>query len=157
MGRECLRCKCRWAEVGWGTYGLCVSVTRFTALHAYGPSVVVKALYLLENIPSNPVKCKLILLSDYNGVKEAQRSYTIFCRSHNFPGGLDGKESAGHVGDLGWRAGFDPWVGKIPWRRAWQPIPVFLPGESPWTEKPGGLQSMRSQRVGHDWVTKRST
>ena len=25
---------------------------------------------------------------------------------------------------------FDPWVGKIPWRRAWQPTPVFLPGES---------------------------
>ena len=28
------------------------------------------------------------------------------------------------------RCVFDPWVGKIPWRRAWQPIPVFLPGES---------------------------
>ena len=28
------------------------------------------------------------------------------------------------------RSGFDPWVGKIPWRRAWQPTPVFLPGES---------------------------
>ena len=26
--------------------------------------------------------------------------------------------------------GFDPWVGKIPWRRKWQPIPVFLPGKS---------------------------
>ena len=26
--------------------------------------------------------------------------------------------------------GFDPWVGKVPWRRAWQPTPVFLPGES---------------------------
>ena len=26
--------------------------------------------------------------------------------------------------------GFDPWVGKIPWRRVWQPTPVFLPGES---------------------------
>jgi len=25
--------------------------------------------------------------------------------------------------------GFDPWVGKIPWRKAWQPTPVFLPGE----------------------------
>ena len=24
---------------------------------------------------------------------------------------------------------FDPWVGKIPWRRNWQPTPVFLPGE----------------------------
>ena len=29
------------------------------------------------------------------------------------------------------RLGFDPWVGKIPWRRAWQPTPVFLPGKSP--------------------------
>ena len=28
------------------------------------------------------------------------------------------------------RCRFDPWVGKIPWRRAWQPTPVFLPGES---------------------------
>ena len=26
--------------------------------------------------------------------------------------------------------GFNPWVGKIPWRRKWQPAPVFLPGES---------------------------
>ena len=25
---------------------------------------------------------------------------------------------------------FDSWVGKMPWRRAWQPTPVFLPGES---------------------------
>ena len=28
---------------------------------------------------------------------------------------------------------------KIPWRRAWRPTPGFLPGESPWTEEPGGL------------------
>ena len=28
------------------------------------------------------------------------------------------------------RCGFDSWVGKIPWRRAWHPTPVFLPGES---------------------------
>ena len=32
------------------------------------------------------------------------------------------------AGDI--RPGFDPWDGKIPWRRAWQPTPVFLPGES---------------------------
>ena len=25
---------------------------------------------------------------------------------------------------------FNPWVGKIPWRRKWQPTPVFLPGGS---------------------------
>ena len=28
------------------------------------------------------------------------------------------------------RPGFDPWVGKIPWRKKWQPTPVFLPGKS---------------------------
>ena len=28
------------------------------------------------------------------------------------------------------RPGFNPWVGKIPWRKEWQPTPVFLPGES---------------------------
>ena len=44
----------------------------------------------------------------------------------------------------------DPWVAKIPWRRAWKPTPVFLPGESPRTEEPGGLKSTGSQRVGHN-------
>ena len=34
---------------------------------------------------------------------------------------------------------FSSWVQKIPWRRAWQPTPLFLPGESPWTEEPGRL------------------
>ena len=40
------------------------------------------------------------------------------------------------------RPGFDPWVRKILWRRAWQPTLVFLSGESPWTEEPGVLQSI---------------
>ena len=68
----------------------------------------------------------------------------------SFPGGSDWLEIRMQYE----RPGFDPWVGQIPWRRAWQPTPVFLPGESPWTEKPGGLQSLGSQRVRHDWVTK---
>ena len=37
-----------------------------------------------------------------------------------------------------------------PWRRKWQPTPVFLAWKIPWTEEPGGLQSTKSQRVGHD-------
>ena len=45
--------------------------------------------------------------------------------SPGFPGGSEGKASACNAGD-----GFDPWVGKTPWRRKWQPTPVFLPGES---------------------------
>ena len=46
-----------------------------------------------------------------------------------FPGGASGKEPAGRCRRYKW-CRFDPWVGKIPWRRAWQPTPVFLPGES---------------------------
>ena len=53
-----------------------------------------------------------------------------------------------------WKPRFDPWFGKIPWKRAWQPSSVFLPKESPWTEGPGKPQSMGSQRVGHDLATK---
>ena len=49
------------------------------------------------------------------------------------------------------RHGFDPWVWKISWRRAWQPMPVFLPGECQWTEEPGWVQSIGSQRVRNDW------
>ena len=35
---------------------------------------------------------------------------------------------------------------KSPWSGAWQPTPIFLPGESPWTEKPGGLYSPWSRK-----------
>ena len=37
-----------------------------------------------------------------------------------------------------WRPGFDPWIRKIPWRRAWQPTPVILPGESHGQRSPVG-------------------
>ena len=37
------------------------------------------------------------------------------------------------------------------WRRQWQPTPVFLPGESQGRESLGGLPSVGSHRVGHDW------
>ena len=58
------------------------------------------------------------------------------------------KNLSANAGDV--RRGFDPWIGRIPWRRAWQPTLVFLPGESYGQRKPGGLQSMGSQRVRHD-------
>ena len=45
-----------------------------------------------------------------------------------FPGGINGKESVCQQRCK--RHGFDPWVEKMPWRRKWQPPPVFLPGKS---------------------------
>ena len=46
-----------------------------------------------------------------------------------FPGGARGKEPASQYRRHK-RCEFDPWVGKIPWRRVWQPTPVLLLGES---------------------------
>ena len=74
----------------------------------------------------------------------------------SLPGGIP---VAPVVKNLPANAGFVHWAGKIPWRRAWQSTPVFffffhtsiLDGRIPWTEEPGGLQSMWSQRVQHNW------
>ena len=49
------------------------------------------------------------------------------------------------IGSLGW---------EDPWRWKWQPISSILAWEIPWTEEPGGLQSMQSQRIGHDLAIK---
>ena len=43
-----------------------------------------------------------------------------------FPGGLVVKNLPANAGECG----FNPWVRKIPWKRKWQPTPVFLPGKS---------------------------
>ena len=48
--------------------------------------------------------------------------------SLGFPGGSDSIICRQY-----WKCGLNPWVGKRPWRRSWEPTPVFLPGESPWT------------------------
>ena len=51
--------------------------------------------------------------------------------------------------------GFNPWVGKIPWRRTWQPTPGFLPGESHGRRSPQGLQATgvtKSRMQLSNWV-----
>ena len=82
-----------------------------------------------------------------------QLHFCVLCSLWFFPWAslvLRGKESACQCR----RLKFDPWVGKIPCRRKWQPTPVSLPGKIPWTEEPDGLQSMRSQRVRHNLVNE---
>ena len=66
-----------------------------------------------------------------------------------FPGGSDSKEICWQCR----RPGFDPWVGKSPWRREWLPTPIFWPGEvhgqrslatySPW----GGKESDTTEQL----------
>ena len=95
------------------------------------------------HVDTNPFKVKgeeervytLLIHTDLNG-KEVQKGGDI-CICTGFPGGSDGKESACTSGDLG----LIPGSGRFPWRRAHSSI---LAWRIPWTEKPGGLQSMGS-------------
>ena len=63
----------------------------------------------------------------------------------DFPGGSDSKESACSMGEWGSIPGLG-----LPLDKGMATSPVFLPGGSPGTDEPGGLQSVGSQRVQHD-------
>ena len=71
--------------------------------------------------------------------------YLYKCIYKGLPGDSVVKNLPANEGKSG-DTGFNPWVKKIPWRRKWQPTPVFLPGEFHGQRSLGGLQSMRSQR-----------
>ena len=66
--------------------------------------------------------CKMSLIgpSNYYSGETGIQSHT-----KGFPCNSDGKASACNVGG----PMVHPWVGKIPWKRAWLPTPVFLPGK----------------------------
>ena len=69
--------------------------------------------------------------------KKLKTLYIHIYKTKGFPGGASGKETACQ-GRRCERHGFNAWVGKISWRRAWQPTPVFWPGESHGQRSLGG-------------------
>ena len=79
---------------------------------------------------------------------------------YSLPGGSDGEESTGNVGPE-----FNPWVGETPWRKAWQPTPVFWPGEShgqmslasysPWGHKESDTTEQLTHTLGHHRALRR--
>ena len=83
------------------------------------------------------VSHSLLLFSDHHlhqfseiPIASISSHYLRICSGNlGFSGGASGKEPACKCRRCK-RPGFNPWVGKIPWRRTWQPTPVFLPGES---------------------------
>ena len=83
---------------------------------------------------------------------ESWQNWGLFW-SEGFPDGANGIEAASRCRRQK-RCKFDLWVGKIPWRRIWQPTPLILAWRIPWTEEPGRLRSIGSHRVGHDLPTE---
>ena len=64
----------------------------------------------------------------------------------DFPGGASGNEPACQRRRI--QNTFDPWVKKIPWRRAWEPTLVFLPGESHgWRNLTGSVHSSANSQI----------
>ena len=105
----------------------------------------------LSGIPTHPLLSAKIIPKAPKGQAKANRrvregplfprdlcsSVSPLCpESGSFLGGASGKEPACQCRRRK-RWGFNPWIGKILWRRAWQPTPVFLPGEIRGTEESG--------------------
>ena len=107
----------------------------------------------------NTIVKRCIFSSLLHSINFVYFRFLLFIYSHSrntlslyfhFPGGSDGKSTCLQCR----RPRFDPLVGKIPWRRKWQPTPVLLPGKfHGWKIDGWRIQTMGSQRVGHDWVT----
>ena len=123
---------------------------------------------LVTKLELDPDKLALdcvLIIKSYSASLRANLS--PFCRWENkIPRGwwLSGKESACQCR----RHGVDPWLGKISWRRKWQPTPVFLPGKphgqksllghSPWDHKDSEMTEQLTQgmcpRSPNWWVSK---
>ena len=76
--------------------------------------------------------------------------FILFLWRYRLSWWLSGKESACQRR----KCAFSPWVGKIIWRRIWQPTPVFLPGKPHGQRSLAGYSLWRHKRVRHDLVTQ---
>ena len=101
--------------------------------------------YLLMIISVRQSIIKTFIMFSFNGIP-------TFPHPQDLPGGAGGKEPTCQcrrqemrVWSLGWEDSLVKGMATQPSILAWR---------IPWTEEPGGLQSMGSQRVGHDWVSE---
>ena len=97
-------------------------------------------------------KWPAFLVSRFQSSKWSHSTLWSFRKVIQTPGGAGGKESTCQCRRCK-RHEFDPWVGKIPWSRKWQPTPVFLPGKFHGQRSLVGY-SQWGCRVRHNWATE---
>ena len=90
-------------------------------------------------------------LSSSSLLHRTPRNFKDLKNLFGLPGWLSDKESTCQAGDM---SSFHPWVEKFPWRRKWQPTPLFLPEISHGQRSPAGYSPWGCKRVWHDFVTK---
>ena len=96
---------------------------------------------------------------DYRGITPDQENFKFFYTSAGlwgFRGGTSGKEPTCQCGRHK-RCVLNPSVGKMPWRRAWQPIPVFLPGEFPGQRSLVSYSSLSHSQTQLKWLSSSSS
>ena len=127
--------------------------------HWLSPRFILSALYFAvqNRLPINFMWLNLNFLSNCDMVGNYLLTiltwsffYYLLILIWDFPSGVNGKEPDCQCTGCK-RAGWIPGVGKIPWRRTWQPTPGFLPGESHEQRNMVGY-SPWGCRVGHNWM-----
>ena len=111
----------------------------FFSEHIQGASLVTQ---LTKNSPT--MRETLVRFLGQEDPLEKDRLLTLIFLG--ITGGSDSKESTCNAGDLS----AIPGLGRAPGRGHGNPLQYSLPGESPWTEVPGGLESVVLLRVGHN-------
>ena len=128
-------------------------------------------LICISLIISNAEPLFMCLLANCRGFPDSSVSKESTCNARDpslIPGsGKSAGERIGYPLQFSWASlvvhlvenlpamrgpGFDPWIGKIPWRRKWQSTPIFLPGNIH-----GQRSLVGSQRVRHNWGTNTFT
>ena len=84
------------------------------------------------------------------------KAYSVLFQIPCLPRWLKGKESTCQC-RRSRRRRFNPWVGKMPWRKKWQLTPVFLPRKSQGLKSLMGYSPWDHKRVEQDWATKQIT
>ena len=119
-----------WKWVAQSCLTLCDTMDLYSPWNSLGQYTGVGSLSLPQGIlPTHPgieSRSPALLTILYQLSHKRSSIKRVVFPKEGFPAGSDGKKSACNTGDLG----FSPWVGKILWRRKWQPTPVFLPGKS---------------------------
>ena len=111
---------------------------RCEPVHWHASVNQVRSSFSARVLESQNVKLEASLILSINKAKTQPQKDAVSCWrlklikyhwTQGFPGGTSCKEPACQCRRCE-RRGIDPWVGKIPWRRAWQHTPVFLSGEA---------------------------
>ena len=117
---------------------------------SFSTSVCYFEMLLRQSLPPSPGRTDEQVNNGCDYGSEFKANLKKHIRKKDYTNGTSGERACLPAGRCE-RRRFNSWVGKIPWRRKWQPTPVFLPGESHGQRSMTGY-SPWGHRVGHDWV-----